>query len=360
MQIGIIGLPNSGKTTLFNALTRGKAETEAYASAQMEVHTAIVAVHDQRVDRLSAMFQPRRTIYATVQYNDIAGLTSSAEEKGMSGPLLNQISANDALLHVVRCFTNPSVPHPAGKVDPARDLAALESELWFNDYRILEGRQERLQSQVHKGGSPQEREQAAKELAVVEKLIAGIENESPARTLTLSYEEEKHIRSFSLLTMKPELIVFNIDDEGEDPSAALTPNYPDTTGVALRGKLEMELAQMEPEEAALFMDEFDIPELGLDRVIHLSYELLGLQSFFTVGEDEVRAWTVKKGATAVEAAAAIHTDLGRGFIRAEVIHYNDLIAAGSMAQARKAGLLRLEGRDYPVQDGDIVHIRFNV
>jgi len=360
MQIGIIGLPNSGKTTIFNALTRGKAATEAYASAQMEVHTAVVTVHDDRVDRLSAMFHPRRTIYATVQYNDIAGLASDGEEKGMSGPLLNQISANDALLHVVRCFTNPSVPHPAGKVNPARDLAALESELWFNDWRILEGRKERLQSQVRKGGSPQEREEAAKELVVVDKLLAGIEDESPARALTLSPEEEKRIRSFSLLTMKPELIVFNIDDEGEDPSAALTPHYPGTMGVALRGKLEMELAQMEPEEAAMFMEEFDIPELGLDRVIRLSYELLGVQSFFTVGEDEVRAWTVKKNATAVEAAAAIHTDLARGFIRAEVIHYDDLIAAGSMAQARKSGLLRLEGRDYQVQDGDIVHIRFNI
>jgi len=362
MKIGIIGLPNSGKTTVFNALTRGQVETEAYSSGRMEVHTAVVHVPDERVDRLAEMYQPRKTTYATVQYKDIAGLAKGmGEAGGLAGELLNEISQNDALLHVVRAFTDPNVLHPEGDVDPARDIAIMETELLLNDMTIITNRLERIASRLGKGGDPKERQALADEKALLERLLAALEEEIPIRELDLSPVEEKFLRGFALLSQKPLFILLNIDDDADESVADA---YQDSVKgervavAALRGKLEAELAQMEPEEAAEFLAEFDIPELGLSRIIRLSYRLLQVHSFFTVGDDEVRAWTIPVGATAVEAAAAIHTDLARGFIRAEVVAYDDLMDAGSMAEARKRGTLRLEGKEYVVQDGDIVHIRF--
>lgn len=357
MEIGIVGLPNSGKTTIFNALTRGQAETTAYASGRVEVHTAVVNVPDPRVDMLADLFKPRKVTYAQVTYNDIAGVRA---EKGEFSPqLLNLISTNDALLHVVRCFHNPTVPHPLDSVDPRRDVQLLEEEFMLSDLSIIEGRLERLSKQKGKG-TPQEREHMAKEEAVLRRLRVVLEEGRPLRSVDLDEEEERLIRSYAFLSLKPQLVVFNIDDEGEDPSDELTPHWPRTRGLALRGRLEMELAQMDPEEAQEFMSMFGVEELGLNRVIRESYELLGLISFFTVGEKEVRAWTIRKGSTALDAAATIHTDLARGFIRAEVIRWDELLRVGSLAEARKQGLLRLEGKDYIVQDGEIVHIRFNV
>ncbi len=350
MKLGIIGLPQSGKTTIFNALTRGDMPT-TMSGGRFEVHTAVVDVPDPRVDRLSAMFRPRRTIYAKVTYADIAGLEGSGGE--VSGPLLNQLTQMDGFLHVVRCFEDPSVPHPGGAVDPQRDVAAMDAELLLNDLIAVERKLERLRDERRKGG--RDKSQVEREIALFERLHAALSDETPLREVALSPDEEKVLAGFGFLTRKPMLLVFNLA-EGQAP-----PEMPaDRPAVALQGKLEMEIAQLPPDEAELFLAEYGIEEPSLNRMIRLSYDLLGLQSFFTVGEDEVRAWTVRRGATAPEAAGVIHSDMQKGFIRAEVVAYDDLIALGSMAEARAHGKLRLEGKDYVVQDGDILHVRFNV
>ncbi len=357
MQIGIIGLPNSGKTTIFNALTRSQTATESYSSGQLEVHTAVVNVPDPRVDRLAEMFHPRKVVYAQVIYNDIAGLAKGAGRSGsISGPLLNAIAANDALMLVVRAFQDENVPHPDDSVDPARDMASMEAELILNDMAVIEKRLERLSTQKLRG-TPQERQQMAQEEALLQRLLAALEEETPLRELDLSEEERKRLGGFGLLSLKPLIRVINAGDEDDEADFA---DLLDENTLFLRGKLEAEIAQMEPEEAAEFLADFGIEEPGLNRAIRRCYQILGLISFFTVGEDEVRAWTVKKGATAPVAAGVIHSDMQKGFIRAEVISYEDLMAMGSMAEARKHGKLRLEGKEYVVQDGDILNIRFNV
>jgi GTP-binding protein YchF len=352
MKLGIIGLPQSGKTTLFNALTRGNAPLSASAG-RLEVHTAVVDVPDERIDRLAAMFKPRKTTYAKVTYADIAGLEGSASKGGISGPLLNQLSQMDGFIHVVRCFEAHDVPHPAGSVNPARDVETMLGELILNDLVLVERKLERLAEERRKGGS--DKALIERQTALFNRLRETLEAGTPLRAIELSAEEQRELSSFGLLTRKPILTVFNLGEGQEAPPLAL-----DHPSIALQGKLEMELAQLAPEDAALFMAEYGIQELGLSRVIRLSYELLHLQSFFTVGEDEVRAWTVRRGATALEAAGVIHSDLQRGFVRAEVVSYEDLIALGSLAEARARGKLRLEGKDYIVQDGDILHIRFHL
>ncbi len=356
MRLGIIGLPQSGKTTLFNALTRG-AQPTTMSGGRYEVHTAVVDVPDPRVDRLSEMFKPQKTIYAKVTYADIAGLEGSAEKSGISGQLLNTLSQMDGFLQVVRVFEDPSVPHPAGSVDPQRDVNSMESELLLNDLIAVERKLERLQEERKKGGG-REKAVIERELELFERLHVALSEETPLRDLELSAEEEKALSGFGFLTRKPMLILLNLADEQQAPEIV----YPHRrcAVAALQGRLEMDLAQLDPDEAAVFMEEYGIEELGLQRVITLSYDLLGLQSFFTVGEDEVRAWTVRRGAAAVEAAGVIHTDLQKGFIRAEVVAYDDLVQLGSMAEARSKGKLRLEGKDYVLHDGDIMHVRFNI
>ncbi len=354
MRLGIIGLPQSGKTTVFNALTRGNTPL-TMSGGRFEVHTAVVDVPDPRVDALSAMFHPRRTIYAKVTYADIAGLEGKAGSS-ISGPLLNQLTQMDGLVHVVRCFDHPSVPHPSGSVDPLRDVAAMDAEFLLNDLIAVERKLERLEEEWKK--SARDRKQIEQEQALFRKLHAALEEETPLRDVELTPAEEKLLAGFGFLSRKPLLILFNLA-EGQQPPELDYPHRRSAVA-ALMGKLEMEIAQLAPEDAEIFLSEYGIDEPGLNRVIRLSYNLLGLISFFTVGEDEVRAWTVRRGATAPEAAGVIHTDLQKGFIRAEVISYDDLMAAGSMAAARKEGKLRLEGKDYIVQDGDILHIRFNV
>lgn len=356
MQIGIVGLPNSGKTTIFNALTRSDTETTAFSSGQLEVHTAVVNVPDARVDTLSAMFKPRRTIYAQVTYNDIAGLGSGASKTGISGPLLNAIAANDALMLVVRGFEDENVPHPHHGVDPARDLATMEAEFILNDQGTLENRLERLGGAKNRG-TPEERKRMAEEELLLQRLVATLEEETPLRSADLSEDERKRLGGFGLLSLKPLLRVINV---GDDDDEAVFAGLLDPNTFLLRGRLEAEIAQMEPGDAAEFLADFGIAEPGLNRAIRFCYQMLGLESFFTVGEDEVRAWTVAQGTLAPEAAGVIHSDLQKGFIRAETIAYDDLIAAGSMAEARKVGKLRLEGKEYVVEDGDILNIRFNV
>jgi len=360
MQIGIIGLPNSTKTTIFNALTRGQAEMTPVPASTAEVHTATVDVPDPRVPVLSAMFRPRKTVYAQVQYNDIAGLAPGAgRQGGIPGVLLNAINQNDALLHVVRAFEDDTIPHAEGSVNPQRDLEALDTELLLSDLMIVESRLERMQKDLQ-SPQPARREAAMQEQKLLLRLKEALEAGMPLRDLELTPEEEKSLRGFAFLTLKPVLVVLNIGDEGEGVAAGLSYPHRRAAVLELRGRLEMEIAQMEGEEAATFLREYGISEPTLNRLIRASYELLGLQSFFTVGEDEVRAWTVPQGATAVEAAGAIHSDLARGFIRAEVVAYDDLIACGSLAAAKERGLVRLQGKDYVVKDGDILNIRFNV
>jgi len=362
MFIAIIGLPNSTKTTIFNALTKGQIETAAYSTGTLSIHSATVDVPDPRVDHLTQLFNPRKTTYAQVTYADIAGLDKGVGEGGLSGPTLNILSQSDALLHVVRAFDDPEVPHSQDSIDPRRDVDIIDTELLLSDLIIVERKLERLNTQLAKGGSKQEKATYEAELDLFQRLHSQLSEEAPLRDMDMDAAERKLLRPYGLLTQKPLLVLLNVGDEAEAPALAALDDYSHrhTNIAALHGHLEMELSQLSPEEAAEFLPEYGIQEPGLNRVIRLSYELLGLQSFFTVGEDEVRAWTVHVGANAVNAAGAIHTDLARGFIRAEVIGYDQMAAVATMANARQQGLLRLEGKDYLVQDGDILNIRFNI
>jgi len=352
MKLGIIGFPQSGKTTMFNALTRGSAPTTASAG-RVEIHTGVVDVPDVRVDKLSAMFKPRKTIHAKVTYADIAGLDSGAAKSGLAGPLLNQLTQMEGLIHVVRCFPDESVPHPSGSVDPARDIGSMNGELLLNDLIAVERKLERLVEERKKGGTDKVLNE--RQTVLFTRLHEILSADKPLRGVEISAEEEKFLSGFGLLTRKPILVLLNLGEGQAAPQ--LEAGGP---VIALQGKLEMEIAQLPPEDAELFMSEYGIQELSLNRMISASYDLLDQQSFFTVGEDEVRAWTTRRHATAVEAAGEIHTDLAHGFVRAEVVAYQDLIELGGMNEAKTKGKLRLEGREYIVKDGDIVHIRFNV
>ena len=349
MKLGIIGLPQSGKTTIFNALTRGDAPTTASAG-RFEVHTAVVDVPDPRVTKLSEMFNPKKTIYAKVTYADIAGLEAGSAKSGISGQLLNQLSQMDGFILVVRAFESGVVMHPSGSVDAKRDVESMLSELLLNDLIAVERKLERLADEKKKGGTDKALNE--KQTVLFTRLIEALNEGTPLRKLEYSNEELKELSSYGLLSRKPVLVVFNMSENQSAPEFEL-----DVPSVALMGKLEMELGQLPADDAAMFMEEYGIKELSLNKMISLSYELLQVQSFFTVGEDEVRAWETKIGATAQESAGEIHTDLSRGFVRAEVVAYDDLISLGSMNEAKAKGKLRLEGKEYLVKDGDIVHIR---
>jgi ribosome-binding ATPase len=356
MQLGIIGLPQSGKTTLFNALTRGTQPTGG-ASGKMEVHTAVVEVPDPRVDRLSAMFKPKKTIYAKVTYADIAGLDGSAGKSGISGTLLNQLTQMDGFLHVVRAFQDENVAHQAGSIDPLRDIQTMDSEFILNDLISVERKLERL-AEERKKGAGRDRATIDREVVLFERLGEALNQETPLRDVEISAEDEKTLSGFGFLSRKPVLIVLNLAEGQAAPSI----DYPHKHSqiVALQGKLEMDIAQLPPDEMEIFLEEYGIEEPSLNRMIRLSYDLLGLQSFFTVGPDECRAWTTERGATAPEAAGVIHTDLQKGFIRAEVVHYDDLTELGGMNEAKAHGKFRLEGKEYRVKDGDVLNIRFAI
>jgi GTP-binding protein YchF len=354
MRLGIIGLPQSGKTTVFNALTRGHQPLTT-SGGRFDVHTGVVDVPDVRIDRLSAMFNPKKTIYAKVTYADIAGLEGS--QSAVSGQLLNLLTQMDGFLHVVRCFEDANIPHPAGSVNPQRDIATMDAELMLNDMIAVERKLERLADERKKGAG-REKAVIEREAVLFERFREVLSKEIPLREIDLTDEEEKTLSGFGFLTRKPLLVLLNLHEGQAAPSI----DYPHahTNLVALQGKLEMEIAQLTPEDAEVFMGEYGITELGLARVIRLSYDLLSLISFFTVGADEVRAWTIQRGSSAYEAAGEIHSDLQKGFIRAEVIPYDELIALGGLTEAKAKGRLRLEGKEYIVNDGEIVHIRFNV
>ncbi len=357
MKLGIIGLPNSGKTTLFNALTRSSLPTGAATSGLFEVHTAVVQVPDARVDRLKAMYNPRKTTYTQMTYVDIGGLDKGVGEGGLKGQFRNELSGLDGFLHVVRAFGDENVPHPYTTIDPARDVSILDSEFLLSDLVTVETRIERLETDLKRKGKAGDKAMAD-ELEVMARLKAQLEAEQPLRDLGLTEDEIKPLRGFGFLTLKPVLIVLNIDETQR--AMTLPYEHRDSQVVSLQAGIEAELSQLDAADAEVFMAEYGITELSADKVIRLSYELMQIHSFFTVGEDEVRAWSVRIGAAAPEAAGAIHSDLQKGFIRAEVMHYDDLMAAGSEAALRSTGKFRLEGRDYIVKDGDIVHIRFNI
>ncbi len=356
MRLGIIGLPQSGKTTLFNALTRGQQPT-GMSTGKIEIHTGVVDVPDPRVDKLSAMFKPKKTIYAKVTYADIAGLDGSAGKSGISGTLLNQLTQMDGLIHVVRCFEDENVPHPQGSVDPRRDIEIMDSEFILNDLIATERKLERLVEERKKGAG-RDKAVIEREHELFERMHAALSAETPLRDIPISAEEDRILAGFGFLSRKPVLIVFNLS-EGQ-PEAKLDYPHQHSQLVSLMGRLEMDIAQLAPEEMSMFLEEYGIQEPSLNRMIRLSYDLLGLMSFFTVGPDEVRAWTVHRGATAPEAAGEIHTDLQKGFIRAEVVAYDDLITLGGMNEVKHAGKFRVEGKEYIVKDGDILNIRFAV
>ena len=355
MRLGIIGLPQSGKTTLYNALTRGSVPTGA--GGKLEVHTAVVDVPDPRVDTLSAMFNPKKTIYTKVTYADIAGLDGSAGKSGISGTLMNHLTQMDGFIHVARCFESDEVPHAAGSIDPQRDIAAMDTEFILNDLIAVERKLERL-AEERKKGAGREKAVIDREHELFERFHAVLSEEKPLKDMEISHEEEKMLSGYGFLSRKPTLIVLNLSEGQKEP--AITYTHKHSQVVSLQGKLEMDIAQLPPDEMQIFLQEYGIEEPSLNRMIRLSYDLLGLQSFFTVGPDECRGWTVHRGATAPEAAGEIHTDLQKGFIRAEVVAYNDLVALGSMNEAKSKGKFRLEGKEYIVQDGDILNIRFNI
>jgi ribosome-binding ATPase len=366
MQIAIVGLAGSGKTTVFNTLTRGHAETGGFGG--MELHVGVVKVPDERLDRLAKIFKPKKIVHADVTYVDLPAPPASSEghvgTEDLPAEHLARLRDSDALLHVVRAFEDAANPHPEGTVDPVRDIDRLDTEFLLADLALVDRRLERLKTSG-RHGTPAEREANEREEAILIRLKAALEQGTPIRDVPLEPEEEKAIRGFRFLTQKPVLILLNVG-EGDlaDATARVAEigrGYEHRNALvdALSAKIEMELGELEPDEAAVFMEELGIAESSLDRVIALSYRLLGLISFLTAGPDEVRAWPIRDGSNAVDAAGAIHTDLAKGFIRAETVGYEELLALGSMAEAKKAGRLRSEGKTYRVRDGDVVEILFS-
>ena len=366
MQIAIVGLAGCGKTTVFNTLTRGHAETGGYGGLQLNV--GVVKVPDDRLARLAAVFKPRKIVHADVTYIDLPALPASSEghvgTEELPAEHLARLRDADAMIHVVRAWDDAAHPHPAGSVDAARDLENLDLEFILADLAMIDRRLERLQGSG-RHGTPAEREANEREGVILARLKPALEAGRPIRDEALDPDEEKALRGYRFLTQKPVLVLLNV---GEGDLAA-GPALIDAIGArydhhhamvdALSAKIEMELGELEPDEAAVFMEELGLAESALDRVIALSYRLVGLISFLTAGPDEVRAWPVPDGSNAVDAAGAIHSDLARGFIRAETIAYEDLLAMGSIAEAKKHGKVRSEGKTYRVRDGDVIEILFS-
>jgi GTP-binding protein YchF len=365
MQLGIIGLARSGKTTVFNAVTRGAAQVGVYSSGA-QPNMGVVHVPDERVDRLAAIYHPKKTTYATIQYVDFpAAGESFGKGEGPAGKFINELARMDALIHVVRAFEDESVPHPEVTVDPDRDIATMDLELVFADLGIVEKRLQRLDTELRslKAG---EREPLTRTRDLLTRMKAGLEAEKPIREQGLTGEDWKLLEGSQFLTGLPLLVLINVGEAELPRRAEIEAGFrdhhrgPARDAAVLCGKFEMELNELGEEEAEEFRAAAGVTESGMAEAIRLSYALLGLISFLTAGPDECRAWTVTAGSTAPEAAGKIHSDLRRGFIRAEVIRFEDLVACGSEAEARKRGLLRTEGKQYVVQDGDVLNILFNV
>ena len=362
--IGIIGLAKSGRTTIFNALTKGKADTRSYTP---EVpHIGLARISDPRLETLAAMLQPKRVVPAEVRYLDLgAQVKSLAKDTAISGKYLSQLGNADALIDVVRAFVDESIPHTEGSVDVERDIAAMDLELAFSDLAQLERRLEKIQISL-KGAGQTERQSLLHEQELLKKLKAELEKDIPIRELSLTAEQARTVAAYQFLSAKPLLTVANISEDQLDEAKALEDKLnlrfakANHRIISLCGKLEMELAELDDSTDETMRADFGLRESGLERTIKLSYELLGLISFFTTASDEVKAWSIKSGTPALKAAGKIHSDMERGFIRAEVVSFDDLVKCGSLAEARKHGLLRLEGKNYIVQDGDVITFLFNV
>ena len=366
MRIGIVGLPKSGKTTIFNAVTRGSAETAAYSTAQGNPNIGVAKVPDHRLEVLEGLFKSRRRVHAEVTYVDIPAATEAfGKSLGVSGDVLNHVQRADGLMVVARAFEDASVPHVADSIEPFRDVGTALYELAFADLEILDRRLARVQ-QGFKGAKATERDALNKEQALLERLKAGAEAGTPIRDQDRSQDEKRLLEGFQLLTAKPAIVVMNIGESQLSDIAPLETKLssvlegPRVRGAVLCGQLEMELAQMDPGEEQEFRDSLEVGDSGLDRMIGLSHEVLDQITFFTGNTNEVRAWNVTRGTPALQAAGKIHSDLERGFIRAEVVRFEELSRSGSVAEARKQGVLRQEGKTYAVEEGDVVNILFNV
>ena len=364
LEVGIVGLPNVGKSTLFNAITKAGAEAANYPFCTIEPNVGVVDVPDKRLDVLSDMFKSKKIVPAAMRFVDIAGLVKGASKgEGLGNKFLSHIREVDAVAEVVRCFEDGNITHVEGSIDPLRDIDIINTELCLADMETVEKRQERLVKLAKTGDKKVKLEQA-----VMEKVMAGLSDGVPARSLGLTEEEQEFLGELHLLTMKPVLYITNVaEGEVADPSGnehvQAVKKYAaeeNAEVIVVSAKMESEVAELSEEEAKEYLEMAGLEETGLDRLIKAGFKLLGLMTFLTAGEMESRAWTIKLNTKAPQAAGKIHTDFERGFIRAEIVSFDDLVACGSKAAAREKGLVRLEGKDYVMQDGDVVEFRFNV
>lgn len=365
MKLGIVGLPNVGKSTLFNSITKAGAESANYPFCTIDPNVGVVAVPDERLDKLAALYNSEKITPAVIEFVDIAGLVKGASKgEGLGNQFLGNIRECDAVVHVVRCFEDENIVHVEGSIDPIRDIETINLELIFSDLEVLEKRIGKTAKLAHND------KEAKKELEILERIKTRLEEGKPARGLELTDEdEEKFVNSLQLLTWKPLIFAANVaeddlsDDGASNPYVAKVREYAKENGdgvFVISARIEEEISELDDEEKAEYLESLGLKESGLDKLIKASYDLLGLMSFLTAGEKETRAWTIKKGTKAPQAAGKIHSDFERGFIRAEVINYQELLDCGSLAAAKEKGLVRLEGKDYVVQDGDTILFRFNV
>ncbi|HGY54667.1 MAG TPA: redox-regulated ATPase YchF [Caldithrix abyssi] len=359
MQIGIVGLPYAGKSTIFSTLLKHKSADSA--GGRQTAERGIVKVPDERLDKLTALFNPKKTVHATIEYVKVAGLEGESAAQGLPAQFLTNLKNTDALMVVVRNFENEFYPHPLDRIDPAADIAFINGEFLLSDLMIVEKRVEKLEKLVMKTKDEKEK----RELDLLKRFKDQLEAEKALRELDLSDNEAALIKGYQFITLKPILFVINIGEDRIAEAAGIEKSLeeavpPGCAITSLSAEIEKEISELGEEDARIFMDDLGIKEPALHKLIRSSYELLGLISFFTVGEDECRSWTIRRGTNAQKAAGVIHSDMEKGFIRAETVHYDDLMAVGSWNACKEKGLLRLEGKEYIVKDGDILSIRFNV